>query len=149
MQEAGWAPGPVWTGAEYLAPTEIRSPDRPARSESLYRLSYPGRRTVEDYRKLCGYIGPQISGMLTVLTILCQTCFVLKFLLCFICILSSGLHVIRTPQFYFSLDQEMCETGPAKAIHVLKPVVLSYMMLRSLLLNGCLNTKYSGYSTKL
>ena len=42
VQEAGWAPGPVWTGAENLAPTGIRSPDRPARSESLYRLSYPG-----------------------------------------------------------------------------------------------------------
>ena len=41
VQEAGWAPGPVWTGAEYLAPTGIRSPDRPASSESLYRLSYP------------------------------------------------------------------------------------------------------------
>ena len=39
VQEAGWAPGPVWTGAENLAPTGIRSPDRPARSESLYRLS--------------------------------------------------------------------------------------------------------------
>ena len=42
VQEGGWAPGPVWTGAENLAPTGIRSPDRPARSESLYRLSYPG-----------------------------------------------------------------------------------------------------------
>ena len=30
VQEAGWAPGPVWTGAENLAPTGIRSPDRPA-----------------------------------------------------------------------------------------------------------------------
>jgi len=38
VQEAGWAPGPVWTGAENLAPTGIRSPDRPTRSESLYRL---------------------------------------------------------------------------------------------------------------
>jgi hypothetical protein len=37
--EAGWAPGPVWTGAENLAPTGIRSPDCPARSQSLYRLS--------------------------------------------------------------------------------------------------------------
>jgi hypothetical protein len=27
---------------EDLTPTEIRSPDRPARSQSLYRLSYPG-----------------------------------------------------------------------------------------------------------
>jgi hypothetical protein len=41
VQEAGWAPGPVWTGAENLAPTGIGSPDRPARSQSLYRLSYP------------------------------------------------------------------------------------------------------------
>ena len=40
VQEAGWAPGPVWTGAENLAPTGIRSPDRRARSQSLYRLSY-------------------------------------------------------------------------------------------------------------
>ena len=42
VQEAGQAPGPVWMGAENLAPTGIRSPDRRARSESLYRLSYPG-----------------------------------------------------------------------------------------------------------
>ena len=38
VQEDGWAPGPVWTGAENLAPTGIRSLDRPARSQSLYRL---------------------------------------------------------------------------------------------------------------
>ena len=44
VQEAGWAPGPVWTGVENLATTGIRSPDRPSRSESLYRLSYPGPR---------------------------------------------------------------------------------------------------------
>jgi len=36
VQEASWAPGPVWTGAENLAPTGIRSPDRTGRSESLY-----------------------------------------------------------------------------------------------------------------
>ena len=42
VQEAGWAPWPVWMGAENLASTGIRSPDRPSRSESLYRLSYPG-----------------------------------------------------------------------------------------------------------
>ena len=41
-REAGWAARPVWTGAENLIPIGIRSPDRPARSESLYRLSYPG-----------------------------------------------------------------------------------------------------------
>jgi hypothetical protein len=42
VQEAGWALVPVWIGAENLAPTEIWSPDLPARSESLYWLSYPG-----------------------------------------------------------------------------------------------------------
>jgi hypothetical protein len=41
VQEAGWAPGPVWTGTENLTPTGIRSPDHPARSELLYRLRYP------------------------------------------------------------------------------------------------------------
>ena len=41
VQEARWAPGPVWTGAENLAPTGIRSPDRPARIQSLYRVRYP------------------------------------------------------------------------------------------------------------
>jgi hypothetical protein len=40
VQGAGWAPGPVWMGGK-SSPTGIRSPDRPARSQSLYRLSYP------------------------------------------------------------------------------------------------------------
>jgi hypothetical protein len=46
-QEAGWASGPVWTGAENLAPTALRSPDRPARSQSLYRLSVHGMNGVK------------------------------------------------------------------------------------------------------
>jgi hypothetical protein len=41
-EEAGWAPGAVWTGAENRAATGIRSPDCAARSQSLYRLRYPG-----------------------------------------------------------------------------------------------------------
>jgi len=41
VQEAGWAQRPVWTGAENLAPTGIRFPDRPACSQSLYRPRYP------------------------------------------------------------------------------------------------------------
>ena len=41
VQETVWAPGPVWTGAENLAPTGIRSPYPPPRSQSLYRLRYP------------------------------------------------------------------------------------------------------------
>ena len=45
VEQAAWALGPVCTAAEYLAPTGIRSPDHPARSESLYRLSYSVVRT--------------------------------------------------------------------------------------------------------
>ena len=44
VQEAGWGPGPVWTVAENLAPTRVRSLDHIVRSQSLYRLSYPTHR---------------------------------------------------------------------------------------------------------
>ena len=39
LQEAGWAPGPVWTGGK-SRPHRDSIPDRPARSQSIYRLSY-------------------------------------------------------------------------------------------------------------
>ena len=42
VQESKRAQGPVWTGAENLASLGIRSPDRPARGESVYRLRSPG-----------------------------------------------------------------------------------------------------------
>ena len=48
VQEAGWAPGPVWTGAENLTPAGIQCPDRPAHSQSLYRLSYPAHNPSHD-----------------------------------------------------------------------------------------------------
>jgi hypothetical protein len=42
VQEDGWASGPVWTGAENLAHTGIRSPDRPARSSVAIPTELPG-----------------------------------------------------------------------------------------------------------
>ena len=42
LQGAKWALGPLWKYAENLALTGIRSQDREARNESLYRLSYSG-----------------------------------------------------------------------------------------------------------
>ena len=48
LWEAGWASEPVWTGAENLAHTGIRSPDLPARSESLYRLRHSGSFQVQN-----------------------------------------------------------------------------------------------------
>jgi hypothetical protein len=43
VQDAGWALGPVWTRAENLALTGIRSPDRPARS---HYTDYPSHKYV-------------------------------------------------------------------------------------------------------
>ena len=40
LEEAGWAPGPGWTDGK-SRPHRDSIPDRPARSQSLYRLSYP------------------------------------------------------------------------------------------------------------
>ena len=51
VQEAGWALGPVWTGGK-SRPTGIRTPDRPARSQSLYRLSYPAH--IQMKLEICG-----------------------------------------------------------------------------------------------
>ena len=47
LREAGWTPGPGWVGAEKnFASTGLRSPDRPACSQSLPRLRYPGQSSV-------------------------------------------------------------------------------------------------------
>jgi len=48
LQEAGWAPGPVWTGGK-SRPHRDSIPDRPARSHSLYRLSYPAHNHQDVY----------------------------------------------------------------------------------------------------
>ena len=40
LQEAGWASGPAWTGRK-SRPNQDSISDRLARSQSLYRLSYP------------------------------------------------------------------------------------------------------------
>ena len=64
VEEAGWAPGPVWTGAEKLAPTGIRSPDRPARSQSLYRLSYRAREPLMDRVIPCPQGTPSLTMFL-------------------------------------------------------------------------------------
>jgi len=42
LQEAGWAPVPVWTGGK-SRPHRDSIPDRLARSQSLYWLSYPAQ----------------------------------------------------------------------------------------------------------
>ena len=49
VQEVGRAPAQIWIGAKNLISTGIRSPDRPALSESLYQLSYPGPPKLLNY----------------------------------------------------------------------------------------------------
>ena len=44
LHEARWAPGSVWTGGKSRS-RRFSIPDRPARSQSLYRLSYPAHIT--------------------------------------------------------------------------------------------------------
>jgi len=43
IQEARWASEQSWTGRENFANTDNRTQDRPAHSESLYQLFFPGR----------------------------------------------------------------------------------------------------------
>ena len=60
----GGPPGPVWTGAENITFTGIRSSDRPARSESLYRLIYHGpqrRYIMLQIRLNIGFLSPLLS----------------------------------------------------------------------------------------
>ena len=45
LQEARWAPGPVWTGGK-SRPHRDSIPDRPSPSQSLYQLSYPAHINV-------------------------------------------------------------------------------------------------------
>ena len=45
VQEAGWAPEPVWTGGN-SRPHRDSIPDRPARSQSLYLPSYPAHVSI-------------------------------------------------------------------------------------------------------
>jgi len=47
-EEAGWAPGPVWTGEENLAPTGIRSTVRPR----VCPISPPICRLCSDYNRV-------------------------------------------------------------------------------------------------
>jgi len=43
LQEAGWAPGPVWMGGN-SRPHQDSIPDSPARSQSQYQMSYRTHR---------------------------------------------------------------------------------------------------------
>jgi len=63
VQKAEWAPGQVWTGTENLASSRVRSPGRPARSESLYRLRYFGPLDDSEEAKVMFYLWGHDDGV--------------------------------------------------------------------------------------
>ena len=109
VQEAGWPPGLVWTGAENLATTGFRSPDRPARSESLYWPCYPAyylyyvvfMKPVSDLIYCCTYVCTFCMILFNFVTyvdsllclcilivmcvLLCVFCFIVSFCVLFVC----------------------------------------------------------------
>jgi hypothetical protein len=66
LQEVGWAPGPVWMSEKTAPSSGIWSPDRPARSQWLYWLSYPAHRCLVSLHKFsmdCLYLFQRASAI--------------------------------------------------------------------------------------
>ena len=99
VQEVGWAPAPVWPGAENLAPTGIRSLDHPAHSESLYQLRYPSPYLPVDFSMLAKCWLPS-SVVDTNFPILCLLSL---WMLCWYCQLFSDISHICGGSYQLSL----------------------------------------------
>ena len=67
LQEAGWAPGPGWTGGN-SGPHRDSIPDRPARSQSPYRLNYLAHRFPLRLTKLLTFLRTPWNRVLEKLT---------------------------------------------------------------------------------
>ena len=58
LQKAGKAPGPIWTRG-ISRPHRDSIPDRPTRSQSLYRLSYPVHYKIQVWAQSCQIQNPK------------------------------------------------------------------------------------------
>ena len=63
LQEAGWAPRAGPDGRKNLVSTGATIPDRPARSQLLYRLSYPAHSLVQQCNEM--KVDSRISSVCT------------------------------------------------------------------------------------
>jgi len=81
LQEAGWVPGPVWTGVK-SRPHRDSIPDHPTRSQSLYRLSYLTHILIWQFYIFHSKFSSQ-SLLITLLFIYLRHCFLLPFSLIF------------------------------------------------------------------
>ena len=61
LQEAGWAPGTVSTGGKSRRHRDS-IPDRPVRSQSLYRRSYPVHNNNNNYNIIIVLLAQYCSG---------------------------------------------------------------------------------------
>ena len=62
LQEAGWAPGPVWTAGK-SRPHRDSIPDRQSRSQSPYRLSYPAQHPTEYQPQNACFLCKKVSNV--------------------------------------------------------------------------------------
>jgi hypothetical protein len=58
VEEAGWTSEPVWTGEENLAPTGIRSPDRPDYNVVAIPTELSLISLVQSHKKSCRSLLP-------------------------------------------------------------------------------------------
>jgi hypothetical protein len=77
LQEAGWAPGPVWTGVKFC-PHRDSIPDRPVRSQSLFRLSYPAH--------ICMYVCVYVCMYVCIYVCMCVCMYVCVYVCMCVCI---------------------------------------------------------------
>jgi len=119
VQEAGWAPGPVWTSAQNLAPTGIQSPDHPACSQSLYWLCYPVHKFCMVVPNICG------SSEWNFLYIILLTPGILRWFLDFwkiFALLYSYIHIYMHVHMHAGI-QHICLHAMVSCLTILFPTV--------------------------
>jgi len=90
LHEDGWAPGSVWTGGK-SRPHRDSIPDRPALSQSLYRLSYPPHPLY-----VCMYVCVYVCMYVWVYVCMC-VCVCMYVCVCMsVCVLDKPRHVYCT-----------------------------------------------------
>jgi len=129
--EAGWAPEPFWKGTKNLAPTGIRIPDRPARSESLHRLRYPGPLCNCTYSKALGVCVPQIADYTTQITLKTKHIFIPMGS----GISQRGVFILRSfsmrRRAFWQMDTKMHGVKPAKIVVLFSFTALGWMFKRT------------------
>jgi len=112
LQEAGWGPGPVWTGGK-ARPHRDSIPDRPARSLLLYRLSYPAHITELIF---CNIIHRRLSILHSITTRLSPMSYNINFCTVLTCRGCSMRQTVRVaPRRAAGVKPQLVDLVPRKA----------------------------------